>query len=117
MRYRLSAFALFALITACVVLACGSIGISGDTPTPPSGIKGTVILGPTCPVVGGTESFNPVPEACLTPYAAQLLTERTGLAMIPGAMIAVVALCVLPVLLSLPETSPGKIAVTSNADA
>jgi len=73
MRYRLSAFALFAALTACVALACGSIGLSGDTPTPPSGIKGTVILGPTCPVVGGTESFNPVPEACLTPYAAQMV--------------------------------------------
>ena len=73
MRYRLSAFALFAALTACFVVACGDISIGGATPTPPSGIKGTVILGPTCPVSGGTESFNPVPEACLTPYAAQMV--------------------------------------------
>lgn len=73
MRYRLSAFALFAALVACVALACGDIGITGTTPTPPSGIKGTVILGPTCPVGGGGESFNPVPDACLTPYAAQMV--------------------------------------------
>ena len=41
----------------------------------------------------------------LAPYAAQLLTERSGLAVIPGAMIAVVALCVLPVVLRLPSPS------------
>jgi MHS family proline/betaine transporter-like MFS transporter len=45
----------------------------------------------------------------LTPYVAQVLTEKTGLALIPGAMIAVVALCILPVLLTLPETVPGRI--------
>jgi MHS family proline/betaine transporter-like MFS transporter len=38
----------------------------------------------------------------LTPYAAQTLTEQGGLAIIPGMMIAVVALCVLPVVLTLP---------------
>lgn len=73
MRFRLSAMVLFAALIACFAVACGSIGLSGDTPTPPSGIKGTVILGPTCPVSGGTESFDPVPEACLTPYAAQMV--------------------------------------------
>lgn len=44
----------------------------------------------------------------LTPYIAQLLMERTGWPMVPGAMIALVALCVLPVLLTLKETSPGR---------
>lgn len=73
MRHRLSALALFAALIACVVAACGDLGIGADTPTPPSGIKGTVILGPTCPVSGGGESFNPVPAACLTPYAAQMV--------------------------------------------
>jgi hypothetical protein len=73
MRYRLSAFALFILTVACVASACGDIGITAETPQPPSGIKGTVILGPTCPVQGAPESFNPVPDACLTPYAAQMV--------------------------------------------
>ena len=41
----------------------------------------------------------------LTPYLAQVLIKGTGWPWIPGAMIAVVALCVLPVLLALPETS------------
>lgn len=42
----------------------------------------------------------------LTPWLAQLLTTHTTSASAPGAMIAVVALCVLPVLLKLPETRP-----------
>jgi MHS family proline/betaine transporter-like MFS transporter len=44
----------------------------------------------------------------LTPYMAQVMTARTGWAIIPGAMIAIVALCVLPVLLKL----PGPVATT-----
>ena len=44
----------------------------------------------------------------LTPLLAQLLVQRTGWSMAPGAMIAVVALCVLPVLLTMPETRPGR---------
>ncbi|MEO5586923.1 MAG: MFS transporter [Novosphingobium sp.] len=42
----------------------------------------------------------------LTPYLAQLLMDRTGSALVPGIMIAVVACCVLPFLLALPETRP-----------
>jgi MHS family proline/betaine transporter-like MFS transporter len=42
----------------------------------------------------------------LTPYVAQLLLDHTGWAPVPGAMIAVVALGVLPVLLAMPETAP-----------
>ena len=41
-----------------------------------------------------------------TPYIAQLLIARTGSALVPGVMIALVALAVLPVLLTLPETRP-----------
>jgi MHS family proline/betaine transporter-like MFS transporter len=37
-----------------------------------------------------------------------MLMDRTGWPMIPGAMIAIVALCVLPVLLAMPETAPGR---------
>ena len=42
----------------------------------------------------------------LTPYAAQLLVERTGWTSAPGAMIAVVAVAVLPVMLTMRETAP-----------
>jgi len=46
----------------------------------------------------------------LTPFIAQLLVERTGWAMVPGAMIAVVGLCVLPLFLLMRETrwTPGR---------
>ena len=42
----------------------------------------------------------------LTPWVAQLLVDRTGWIMAPGAMIALVALCVLPVFLAMRETAP-----------
>lgn len=45
----------------------------------------------------------------VTPYLAQALAERTGLTTIPGSMIAIVAVCVLPILIALPETAPRKI--------
>lgn len=43
----------------------------------------------------------------LTPYVAQLLVVRTRWPMAPGAMIAAVAVCVVPVLLTMGETAPG----------
>lgn len=45
----------------------------------------------------------------LSPYIAQLLLERTGWQAVPGAMIAVVAVCVLRLLLTMPETLPGRV--------
>lgn len=42
----------------------------------------------------------------LTPYAAQLLVERTGWPTAPGIMIAIVAIAVLPVFLAMKETRP-----------
>lgn len=42
----------------------------------------------------------------LTPLVAQVLIGQTGWPIVPGAMIAAVALCVLPVLLFMPETRP-----------
>jgi len=42
----------------------------------------------------------------LTPLAAQWLVERTGWTLAPGAMIAAVALCVLPILMMMRETAP-----------
>ena len=44
----------------------------------------------------------------LTPYIAQLLVERTGWATAPGYMIAIVALAVLPIFLSMRETLPAQ---------
>ncbi|MBA3667315.1 MAG: MFS transporter [Sphingomonas sp.] len=44
----------------------------------------------------------------LAPYVAQLLLGRTGWPSIPGIMIALVALAVLPVLWRMPETAPRK---------
>ena len=45
----------------------------------------------------------------LTPFLAQYLVERTGLAIAPGVMIAAVSLAVLPLFLKMPETAPKKI--------
>ncbi len=42
----------------------------------------------------------------LTPWLAQLLIGRTGWPLVPGAMIAIVALSVLPVFLTMRETAP-----------
>ena len=44
----------------------------------------------------------------LTPFLAQLLVERTGWAMAPGAMIALVGLSVLPLFLRMKETAPAR---------
>jgi MHS family proline/betaine transporter-like MFS transporter len=40
----------------------------------------------------------------LAPFVAQLMMVRTGSPLVPGIMIAVVACCILPVLLKMPET-------------
>lgn len=63
--------AVLGLLAGSVVLGCSEIGINLDTPAPPSGIKGTVLLGPTCPVESSPGANDPVP--CLTPYAATLV--------------------------------------------
>jgi hypothetical protein len=53
------------------VLACAETGLlPGETEPPPSGIRGSVILGPTCPLDHEPGSNEPIP--CLTPYAARL---------------------------------------------
>ncbi|MEO6349917.1 MAG: hypothetical protein ABIP53_04625 [Candidatus Limnocylindrales bacterium] len=56
---------------ALVFVGCSEIGIPVDTPVAPSGIRGTVILGPTCPVSATPGDDNPVP--CVTAYAASLV--------------------------------------------
>jgi len=59
------------LLVGSVVLGCSEIGINLDTPPPPSGIRGTVLLGPTCAVESSPGANDPVP--CLSPYAATLV--------------------------------------------
>ena len=62
-----------ALAPVLLVLACSAPSAVGPAPTPalPSGISGTVVLGPTCPLESEPGAHDPVP--CLTPYAAQLV--------------------------------------------
>lgn len=54
-----------------ILVGCSEIGLPVATPTPPSGIKGKVVLGPTCP--GGQDPGANDPVACLTPYVAMLV--------------------------------------------
>jgi len=51
----------------------------------------------------------------LTPWIAQLLIARTGWSLAPGAMIALVAVCVLPVFLTMRETAPAPSRPTGKA--
>jgi len=51
----------------------------------------------------------------LTPFLAVLLVKLTGWTSIPGAMIALVALAVLPVFVRMPETRPQRDAASSSA--
>jgi len=62
------------LLIACLALVavgCSEIGIPIETPVPPSGIRGVVLLGPTCP--GGPDPGANDPVPCVTPYAARLV--------------------------------------------
>jgi MFS transporter, MHS family, proline/betaine transporter len=91
-----------ALVGAVVLAAvAGGVSAVGAVTTaeqvPGEGRLTALALGAT----GATAIFGG-----LTPWLAQYLVERTGWPMAPGAMIAVIALCVLPVLLRLPETAP-----------
>jgi hypothetical protein len=73
--YRLALLALLAgaLLLSLLLVGCDEIpnGSPGaTTPAAPSGVRGTVILGPTCP---GGEPGTTDPVPCLTPYSAQLV--------------------------------------------
>jgi hypothetical protein len=59
------------VLMALLVIGCSEIGIPVDSPVAPSGIRGTVLLGPTCPVSATPGDDNPVP--CVTAYAASLV--------------------------------------------
>jgi MHS family proline/betaine transporter-like MFS transporter len=107
----LSMFALMAggslvhIVLAAVVLACVAGGVSavGAPATaeqfPGEGRLSGLALGVTV----ATAIFGGV-----TPFLAEVLIKSTGWAAVPGAMIAVVALAVLPVLLTMPETRPDR---------
>lgn len=93
------------ILAGATVLAClgGAVSAVGAVATaeqfPGEGRLTGLALGATTAtaVFGG-----------LAPLLAQVLVQRTGWPMMPGAMIAVVALAVLPVLLTMPETRPGR---------
>ena len=90
-----------ALALACIAGAVSAVGaITTAEQFPGEGRISGLALGATTAtaIFGG-----------LTPYVAQVLTERTGWALVPGAMIAVVAVLVLPILITLPETAPRQI--------
>jgi MHS family proline/betaine transporter-like MFS transporter len=89
-----------ALLGACVLAAvAGAVSAVGAVATaeqfPGEGRLSGLALGAT----GATAIFGGV-----TPWAAQLLVQRTGSAIMPGVMIAVVAACVLPLLWRMRET-------------
>jgi MHS family proline/betaine transporter-like MFS transporter len=94
-------YALFgAVILACVAGGASAVGaITTAEQFPGEGRISGLALGATTAtaIFGG-----------LTPYVAQVLTERNGWALVPGAMIAVVAVLALPILITLPETAPTK---------
>jgi MHS family proline/betaine transporter-like MFS transporter len=89
-----------AIVLACLAGAVSSVGaVATAEQFPGEGRLSGLAFGATA----ATALFGG-----FTPWIAQLLVDRTGWTMAPGAMIAVVALAVLPVLLLMPETRPRK---------
>jgi len=89
---------LAAVILACVAGAVSAVGaITTGEQFPGEGRISGLALGATSAtaIFGG-----------LSPYVAQVVTQRTGWITAPGAMIAVVAVGILPILITLPETAP-----------
>jgi hypothetical protein len=70
------------LVAGLLALAvgCSEIGIPVDTPAAPSGISGTVVLGPTCP--GGQDPGANDPVPCVTAYAASLVVTDSESAVV-----------------------------------
>ena len=93
--------ALVGIVTlACVAGAVSAVGaITAAEQFPGEGRVSGLALGATTAtaIFGG-----------LTPYVAHLLTARTGWTLRPGVMIAVVGVCALPVVITLPETAPSR---------
>ncbi|AND68900.1 MFS transporter [Dyella thiooxydans] len=92
------AIALGALVLACLAGGVSAVGASATAEQfPGEGRLSGLALGVTMAtaIFGG-----------LTPFLAELLVKLTGWTALPGAMIALVALAVLPVLARMPETRP-----------
>ncbi len=112
MLLPLSMFALMAgggelhIAAGAIVLACLAGGVSavGAPATaeqfPGEGRLSGLALG----VTAATAIFGG-----LTPFLAELFIRQTGWTALPGAMIAAVALAVMPVFLTMPETQPGRV--------
>ncbi|WP_425479486.1 MFS transporter [Dyella japonica] len=94
---------LWQVVFAAVVLACVAGGVSAVAASataeqfPGEGRLSGLALGVTM----ATAIFGGV-----TPFLAELLVKMTGWAAVPGVMIAVIALGVLPVLMTMGETRP-----------
>lgn len=95
-------------LTGAVVLALVAGGVSavGASSTPEQfpvagRLSGLAVATVATTVFGG-----------LTPYAAQALIDGTGWRLVPGIMVAAVALLSLPILWRLPETAPGRSALS-----
>jgi MHS family proline/betaine transporter-like MFS transporter len=95
-----SAALLGAVVLACVAGAVSAVGaVATAEQFPGEGRVSGLALGATM----ATALFGGA-----TPYVAQLLIARTGLAVMPGVMIAVVALCVIPVMLTIRSEPAAK---------
>lgn len=68
---RLFLIAVLGLAVSAAVSGCSEIGLDIDSTLQVQGIRGTVLLGPTCPVEVSPGDNNPVP--CITPYVATLV--------------------------------------------
>ena len=92
-------------LVGAIVLACVAGGVSavGAVATGEQFHGEGRLTGLALGATGATALFGG-----LTPYLAQRLVENTDSAIAPGVMIAIVALCVLPVFLTMRETAPAR---------
>ena len=92
-------------VIGAVMLACVAGGVSavGAVATAEQFTGEGRVSGLAFGATGATAIFGG-----FTPYLAQRLIDGTGWPGMPGLMIAVVALCVLPLFLRMAETAPGK---------
>jgi hypothetical protein len=69
-------------LLALLVIGCSEIGIPVESVAAPSGIRGTVVLGPTCPGPASQEPGANDPVPCLTAYAAKLVVTDSESAVV-----------------------------------
>jgi MHS family proline/betaine transporter-like MFS transporter len=92
-------------LVGAVVLACVAGGVSavGAVATAEQFTGEGRVTGLAFGATGATAIFGG-----FTPWLAQVLIVATGWATMPGIMIAVVALCVLPIFVTMRETAPSR---------